>query len=468
MIKLIVATLLAYFFATTAYAQDKELTLHQLTLEGAQEIALQNNKDLDVLHKRLIIAEQQYFQSISGWMPSATVSAHYTRYDAPLVHGMQDAYSANLSLSQAVFSSDKYYSLRLGKLGFQSAEQQLKVAQNDLLFSLRQAYYSIVLNTEQIEIQKENISLLRSALDTEQRKLDLGESTAFEVNQSKVEIASALSEYYQANRNLQFSRNGLIALLGVDPDDETSLSLATKEIPVREFEEIDQKLVSLSAERTDREVIDLLIDRGMAQESISLQIYTDEDVLQWEDLARHYRPDIKWQLLQLKRARKTLASYRSKYLPSVNAFALYHSGTSTKGFSSLKYDWDLGLNFSWSLFDGFAREFRVREGNAALAAAQITYQKLIEQTQLDVRGVFYDLEQALLSYFAAQQGLNHSDEAIQQAKKRLDLGVITPLQYRESVAKYTSTKQVLNRAAYNLLVAYYKLRHIVGVDLDEA
>ena len=72
------------------------------------------------------------------------------------------------------------------------------------------------------------------------------------------------------------------------------------------------------------------------------------------------------------------------------------------------------------------------------------------------------MNRSLLNYFAANEGLIHSKLALEQAKQRLDLGVITPISYRETVLTYTQTWQNLNQASYELIDTYFILEKLIG------
>ena len=89
----------------------------------------------------------------------------------------------------------------------------------------------------------------------------------------------------------------------------------------------------------------------------------------------------------------------------------------------------------------------------------------VEEAKAEVRDAIYEIEEALLSYYAAHEGVLLADEAIDQAKARRDLGMITPLEYRDVVASRTQAKQIFIQASYRLLTSYYALRYATGIDV---
>jgi len=81
---------------------------------------------------------------------------------------------------------------------------------NDLLLFVRNYYYSVVLEEAAIQIQKEHIQYLTTALELEQRQFEIGNSTSLEVNQSKVALANAISDFYMTVKKAKNARNALI------------------------------------------------------------------------------------------------------------------------------------------------------------------------------------------------------------------------------------------------------------------
>jgi outer membrane protein TolC len=97
----------------------------------------------------------------------------------------------------------------------------------------------------------------------------------------------------------------------------------------------------------------------------------------------------------------------------------------------------------------------------------VAYDRAWQDAQIQVERRFHELEEAFLSYFAASQSVRLAEEAIELASNRRDLGVITPLEFRDTASSLTQARLTLSRASFNLLTSYYALRREAGVDVAD-
>lgn len=114
-----------------------------------------------------------------------------------------------------MISKEIYHKIQKGKLEVIDVKLELKRVINDLIYMVRTAYYMIVLTKEEVVVQEENLKNLADALKEEGLRLQQGKASTYDYNQSKVSYANALSDYYKAQKDLQFAKNNLIQLLGI-------------------------------------------------------------------------------------------------------------------------------------------------------------------------------------------------------------------------------------------------------------
>ena len=419
--------------------------INNLTLSEAVDLAIENNRDIGILREKLNKQEMIYYQAISRWAPSINFSADYSKRPSIATGGLGNPYIAGVSVEQMVFSSEIYHNLIDKKLAFQEFEEQLFSSINDLIYGVRQAYYGVILNEERVEVCNKKIKLLEEALDFEEQKLNLGETTLLQVQHSKVSVSNASTAYQTALRDLKRARYDLIKLLGLDCSSEPELSLEEKTIEVLKISELSDKI---NAYKSGKDIFEI----GEREF--------------WDNVAFKTLPNIKKQEIALKRARKTIYRRQAKYFPTVSVFADY-SGYGKDGFLGLKYGWGCGLRFSWDIFDGLSREFKIQESKYSLLAEQGSYYKMLEDVKIDVSNSIFDIKKSVLSYVTAAEGLKNAEDMVEQAEHHLELGNITPLEYREIVNTYIQACHDLNVSSYYLLQAYYGLRHVVGIDNGE-
>lgn len=442
-----------------------------LTLDQALSQAMEKNEQLLSLKEQKEAGRQRRLQAYSSWMPTATLSGQATRMQEAAFQGGHEQKTVSLNLSQAVLSSDLYYGVKSSRHALDSLEYELAEFSNELIFAIRQAYYKIILAQEDVKVQQENINVLSDALRREEHEFELGDSTIFDVNQSKVSVSNALSGLYEAEKTLKVARNALVRLLGRESQYDKDLELSEEEIPILSIQDLSGKLSQLGMVEREGEneavITEELFSKKYAPQKLGVSIYSEEEIQHWEGIALARRPKIKKMVAVNMSAEEYLNQKKGEYLPVVSASAsydkVYPSSTSVP---QLYENWALGVQVSWDLFDGLGRERRINEARALNSSAHFDMVNVIEDAKVEVRDAIYEIEEALLSYYAAHEGVLLADEAIDQAKARRDLGVITPLEYRDVVASRTKAKQIFIQASYRLLTSYYSLRYATGVDVS--
>ena len=428
------------------------LEAQPLSLRQAEQVALTHNKSLG--SQRELSKQGGYLQrqGVARWLPGSTYSAQVSRVPKAGLgaSGNGTSLSGTLGFSQLIFSWDAYYGLKSAVTQKKQFQNDFSLATNDLLFQVRSAYYRVVLSDNQVEVEQENIGTLQEAYEREKRRLEAGESTKFEVHQSQVKVTEAWSGYYRAVKEARIARNQLLLLMGMDPGQE--FSIFDHKIPVREVELIGGKIEKLEK---------------LSPEAFG-PLFTSSEVQQWTRTALLHRPEVNRQRISSELARREHRRSRGEYMPTITGYAddrnITTAGSSFLGQSSY---WDIGIRLNWTLFDGMGRENRIRAQKARRRSAEINHEKSIQDTKGIVWDHFYKIEEALLGYTAAGQGVSLAEEALRLAKSRRDVGVITPLEYRDTVQALTVARQSFHQKSFDLLSSYYALRKDSGIDIQD-
>jgi outer membrane protein len=413
----------------------------ELTLLDAENLALKNNRDLQVLNEQLEVQNTVFLQSVSGLLPKAGVTAKCIKSD--FSSSSVVPYMASLNIDQTVFSTESYYHIVDQKLAVEEFVEKIRSFHNDLIYQVRCAYYGVVLAQEQLNVAQKKVGLLEDDLEFEKCRFEVGETTLLHVQHSKVSLSNAVSTYQTAVRDLKKKRCDVMKLLGLRLEDEPYLQLNESRINVMGISELREKISACQAEK------DIIED-------------TEQDF--WGNMALGMLPSIKRQDIAVERSRRTVNRGWGKYLPVVSVFANY-AGYGTSSFSDADYNWGVGLKFSWDLFDGLKREFGIKGARHRLLAEQEGLNKIKEDAKIDVYNSLFDVKRGVLSYISANEGVKNAEAMMQQAEQVLELGSITSLEYREFVNSYINACHNLNGASYELLCAYYGLRHEAGIDV---
>lgn len=454
-----------------------------MSLHEAEEIARECNKQLLIAREGTEQARQRKLQAISRWLPSIFYRGEFrdiqkeelffnifspTNSFTPSHRG----YSSIFQIDQPLFSTDLIYGLRSKQIEQEAVRYEQASTLNELLLAVRQSYYAVVSLEIALEIDRINIDYLAYALEQEQKKLEAGNSTTLEVNQSKVAVANAISSYYKTLRDLKNVRNSFVLTLGIDPLLEPQIHLNQKQIPVDSIPEISIKLQEVEQKfryrsETFPTTADFLNHIDQIECFKKLILFSEWEVLDYLELALSYRPDLRRSQLQVGVANQNLKSKQGHYLPKIEGYARYSYNDIYVGpvpFGSEDYNWCGGIVLTWNLFDSLLREHEIKEARSMRQASRINYDKDYQKVEVEIRNGLYQLEEAIMGYLSSTQAVYLAEQAREQAADKLAFGRIAPLEYRDSVNLLAQAKNQKNRASYDLISSYYQLRYATGID----
>jgi len=453
-----------------------------LTLERAEELALANNRELNAVRQLVCEGNWDRLALCSEWWPQLHWTSYAARSQKPFVltaitgaEAQRSFYTNGFTLRQRLFDPVLFFTVRAGCLEYQQIKLGLTAAVNDLIFAVRTHYYLLLADEAEIATQLEHITLLTQAMEEEERKFEVGHATIFHLNETKVAVANALPAYYRALKRVKEDRDNLAVLLGIDPDCADQIELCSDEIPLLTVPLLADKLSQPGSEIPPDELFEAMRNEGVPPdwgEFCTTAPFSEDEILQWEQLALSYRPDVLLQINQWQTSNEFVKKRRAKFLPTAT-FVFQEAAPGTGRLSpgtpsntpwQPHYSWGAFLDFEWDLFTGFAHARRLRAAKAGRCRAVYKYQKSIQEAKVAVRGAFYEMEEALNSHLSASQSVRLAEQAIEVAQNRLDVGVITSLNYREVVDDLARARTTEVYSRYHLLRSYYLLLQATGVE----
>ncbi len=461
-----------------------ELPLSNLSLQDAEYIAEEYNKQLLIAKEGTKQAKERTSQAVSRYFPSINYRGEFENVEKKElffnIYSPENPFTpshrgfgSTLEIFQPIFSSDLIFNLKAKQIAAESTEFEQATTLNELLLAVRRSYYSVVALETSLAIERENINYLAYALEQEQGKLNAGNSTTLEVNQSKVAVANAISLYYSTLKDLKNARNAFILTLGIDPLLEPKIALSQKQIPLNsipeialKLQEVDSKYHYLSEQIPSTQ--DFLAHIDKIENARSLILFSENEVFEYLELALSHRPDLRSSQLQIGVAEQNLKEKQGHYLPKVEGYARYSYNDQYLGpkpFGSEKYFWSGGLVLTWNLFDSLLREHEIKEARSLRQSHRIHYDKIYQKIEVEIRNGLYQLEEAIMAYLSSSQAVFVAEQARFQAAEKLEFGRIPPLDYRDSVNLLLQANNQKIRASFDLIYAYYQLRYSTGTDV---
>ncbi|RLE11984.1 hypothetical protein DRI96_05290, partial [Candidatus Aerophobetes bacterium] len=146
---------LIFIFGYSGYSQA-------ISLNDAIDIALKNNLQIILARERVRQAEQKVKEATAGYLPSINLNGTYTHLgkvpsmstpfgEFPM--GEQDTTSLTFSLTQPLYTGGRLtLNSKQAKLNYLRAEKELQQTQSEVIYQVKEGFYSVLLATKNLEI----------------------------------------------------------------------------------------------------------------------------------------------------------------------------------------------------------------------------------------------------------------------------------------------------------------------------
>jgi outer membrane protein TolC len=442
--------------------------LQALTLSEAEEIALSNNPQVKASEELIEMARQGRLDAISKWLPQLTFLSQGFKMEAPiplLMLNKPSAFLTELSLTQTLFSAQLYRQIGISSLMIEQFQRLLQAAKNDILYQTRTLYFQVALDHKKVKTAQEHIDLLNYLAERMQGKFNIGEATAYNVNQARVAVANVTDVYYQTIKMLKTHEDEFSKILGYDPVD-SPLTFSQEDIDVFQVPELAVKVKAAEALFQEDKILKTAF--STMQDKIINKIFNSEEFTKWNLYADAHRPDILLSQTNVQLAEEAVKLKRSEYWPTVSilgnyggAMTPYFFHPSTQ-FNNQVFQWAIGFSVNWTIFDGGGRERRVRKAQAEARSIKYTAKRVSQAAHTDVREQLYSMQKSMAQYITSTANYKLAQETLQQAKSQLDIGFTTIYDYLISVDGLIRAKTAQNEGRFDLLSSYYALLHASG------
>jgi outer membrane protein len=404
----------------------------ELDLKAAIVYALDHN--YPILQAREQIRQQDgvVLQVKAQLIPNVSATGQYQRNSQGISETFPPSNSnwfVQVKATQLIFAGGgAAAAVKNARLVRDSSLSALQTTINAALLDVRTRYYTVLLNREKVKVQEENIDLFRRQLKDTENQFHAGTLSNFDVLRARVALANAQPDLITARNDARLAIEQLRQSLGVPTGPN-----APAVFP------------------------DVVGDLTAAPQPVDLDAALAS--------AREHRPELS-QLAKLQEASEqgvTIA--RANYYPNLSAFGGYQwdgFGFSSGG-SETANGWQLGLQSSWSIFDGRATQGRVAQARSVLEQARLSLATQDLAIEVAVRQAVSTLQEASELIEATRQTVEQAEEALRLASERFHVGSATQLDVQTSQVALTQARTNQLQSNFNYLVAVAAVRQAEGL-----
>jgi outer membrane protein TolC len=365
------------------------------------------------------INQQEVELDMSGGVDPADIPAPFQDLFAgfagdPIIVQPKTAWTGRLSIYQTLLNGQALPGLQgLARLG-RAARSEVEAARDQLRAGVARSYYGLVVARESAVLAGRQLETARHLLDLAQRQVAAGLADRRAVLQGELSIARAERGVAAATEQVVSAEQRFMQLTGLPSD--TPVEMPTPTQPPGDVE------AALQAA--------------------------------WE-----HRPDLQGASERVEAARRFRLASDLGWAPTVGiGFRELYS--QVPGFVPENFQWQVGLDISWNLWDGGYRISRSRELASQVRVADLAVEQIREGAEAEIRTLFQTYERAETALRGVEAEIRLAEEGLRLAETAVVAGRGTWLEVEQA-------RLALEAARMGLLTERMD-RDIAAIDLAAA
>jgi OMF family outer membrane factor len=333
---------------------------------------------------------------------------------------------------------------------YEQAKNAYLIGLRDLRLQAAEAYFDLQSADEQVRIGQESVRASLVSLRDARSRFQAGVATKLEVLQAETQLArdqqlltNALTGNGGAGLGQADARRQLAALLSL-PQDVTPVAKDPSRVVGAWIPSLEESIIAAFAYR--EELDDILLDISIANSEANAELAASQP------------------LLSIVNTLSAGHSYGSNYTDYVNSIQPAPANQNVLGQTSWSVDNAIGLNLSWTLFDGGRARALYRLNKQKANKGRYRFAQRRDQIRVEVERSFFELQRNNLNISTNAQEVLSTRESLRLARLRFQAGVTTQREVVDTQRDLTQAevRYALAISTYNKSLA--DLRRRTGLD----
>jgi outer membrane protein len=381
------------------------------------EIQLQTNREITAAAYPQVsgtINVNDYLKLPTQLLPGEFFGAPGTKI--PVTFGTKWNGSYGASVQQLLFDGQVFVGLQARAASIEYAEKNVAVTQEAIKANIYKIYYQLVVGKKQVDLLDANIARSEKLLHDTKALYENGFQEKLDVDKVNVTLSNLRTQKARVANQLQTGYLGLKYLMGM---------------PVRSNLVLTDTL-TLTALRAD-----LLNDSVRVEDRQEFQLLKSVEKLNTYNIKR----------------------YKYTYIPTVSLTGSYSRQAQRDKFNFFKgnEDWFttsyIGLSINVPIFDGFAKDARIRSAKLTLAKTQNSIEDLKNQINMEVDSSRISIKNALITLDEQKNNMELAEQVYNQTKLKYDQGLGSNLEVKNAETDLLTAQNNYFSALYDVIVA---------------
>lgn len=415
-------------FNATAQESDADKRI-ALTLQQAQEYALDHNRTLQNASYDIKKAEASKWKSIASLLPQVSLSSDYSNYfgykmDFGQMQIAMPPYIQTGITTAMGLNGAQIVSLQLADISKKMSDISYKQNEQQIRDQVKVLYYSALVTEESLRLLEENLKSMNKLYEVSAKSVEVGVSEQTDADQLMVQVATMQNTISSTKRSLEMVYNSLRLQLCIDPSTEIILT---------------QGLDNLVNAETTADILNEPFE-----------------------IERNYS----WQLLKKSTdiAKKQIALTGWSNGPTLS---VYHQYTTKKYFSD-----EMTMNMTPPNMMGLSLKLPIFSfGSTAMAVkdARLAYKKQLNtlaDTELALnvqhRQLVYNLTSAIEKYNTQKKNVEVAKRVFDNIARKYEYGVASSLDVTNSGTNLISAQSTYVQALLEMVNAQISLEQLLN------
>jgi len=334
--------------------------------------------------------------------------------------GSQNTYQAKLSLIQPLFTGGKLKSVcKTGDIAYRIADMGYRLAESNLILSVKMAYFGAILSKNFLKIRKEAEDFLKENLEVSKKLFNQGRVSSYDVSRNEVAWQLSKSERIEAENSLRIALENLKKLTGV------------------QIEDVESEFIEPKKPQYD---VKLLVDYALKN-----------------------NPQVKIKNQQIKIQEFSALNAKSSFFPQIYLGAGYVYENPHYSVEQWGKNWNVFVNLNWNIFSSGRDYYNVKKQYNEKLAGLSELEDLKRKIEVEVKSEIFNLQSAYDRYLSHLKNLETAKENLKIAKERYNRGLLSHLELKDAQVSMTSAEIQKVKAIYDYNIARIKLLNLLGV-----
>jgi outer membrane protein len=412
------------------------------SLEQCVQLAEKYNASLITARHSYNVAKREVLTGWGSLLPSLDSQIGYSRritgpterisYDpisGELIFGtgidVSKYYTASVSASQS-WSLGGYniFQIREIQAAKNSAHNSLELTRQELILSVKQAYFEVLKSKMLLEIQKEALRRADEQLKIAQTRYDLGAASYSDVLKAKVQYGDVELALISAENSVKLAKATLNNWMGQDVN-----------APIE-------------------------VEENLTQPEFD---YSYEEALK---TAMQENPSLNKAKFDFKSAQAQFGMSRSGWFPSFSLRGSYSwSNTDLDEIKNIRkrdYDWTLSASISFNIFDSFQKNYNLSYAKANRNSKMESYYQAKRDVALELKQAYLNVEEARQTIDLTEQKQASAREDLDLVQEKYNLGSASILELLDAEVSLKQAESDRVQALYDFNLAVAQFEKAVG------